>query len=227
VGSDGCCSALSRFRETDREEPARTSVRAAEDGDGNRVRPGRVPSRRSRAHAARSRYQDQLPLHLGLGSITRRQSGPWSDGRRGQAGWERCPSQRRAPRVQPAKKPDPSIATEFGALLSGINDQHGTGAVLNGIVWQRWDWERFTSTLKLRLPASSMPITFSTRSSKVRRTGRCDRSQKYFMKAIFTCLEPAQPWLAQSGRSKTMSLLTLSYLAGASMAQPLAKFAPA
>jgi hypothetical protein len=38
------------------------------------------------------------------------------------------------------KKPDPSIATEFGVLLSGINDQHGTGAVLNGIVWQRWDW---------------------------------------------------------------------------------------
>jgi hypothetical protein len=24
--------------------------------------------------------------------------------------------------------------------LPGINDQHGTGAVLNGIVSQRWDW---------------------------------------------------------------------------------------
>jgi hypothetical protein len=38
------------------------------------------------------------------------------------------------------EKPGPSIATEFGALLPGINDQHGTGAVLNGIVSQRWDW---------------------------------------------------------------------------------------
>jgi len=37
------------------------------------------------------------------------------------------------------EKQGPSIATEFGALLPGINDQHGTGAVLNGIVSQRWD----------------------------------------------------------------------------------------
>jgi len=38
------------------------------------------------------------------------------------------------------EKPGPSIATEFGILLPGINDQHGTGAVLNGIVSQRCDW---------------------------------------------------------------------------------------
>jgi hypothetical protein len=38
------------------------------------------------------------------------------------------------------EKPGPSIATEFGVLLPGINDQHGTGAVLDGIVSQRWDW---------------------------------------------------------------------------------------
>src|SRR5215472_207746 len=38
------------------------------------------------------------------------------------------------------EKPGPSVATEFGVLLPGINDQHGTGAVLNGIVSQRWDW---------------------------------------------------------------------------------------
>jgi len=37
-------------------------------------------------------------------------------------------------------KPGPSVATEFGILLPGLNDQHGTGAVLNGIVSQRWDW---------------------------------------------------------------------------------------
>jgi hypothetical protein len=38
------------------------------------------------------------------------------------------------------EKPGPSIATEFGVLLPGINDQHGTGAILTGIVSQRWDW---------------------------------------------------------------------------------------
>ena len=38
------------------------------------------------------------------------------------------------------EKSGPSIATEFGILLPGINDQHGTGATLTGIVSQRWDW---------------------------------------------------------------------------------------
>src|SRR6516162_7227854 len=38
------------------------------------------------------------------------------------------------------EKPGPSIATEFGVLLPGINDQHGAGRVLNGVVSQRWDW---------------------------------------------------------------------------------------
>jgi hypothetical protein len=38
------------------------------------------------------------------------------------------------------EKSGPSIATEFGVLLPGINDQHGTGAVLNGIVSQRGGW---------------------------------------------------------------------------------------
>jgi hypothetical protein len=37
-------------------------------------------------------------------------------------------------------KPGPSIATEFGVLLPGINDEHGTGAILTGIASQRWDW---------------------------------------------------------------------------------------
>jgi hypothetical protein len=38
------------------------------------------------------------------------------------------------------EKPGPSIATEFGIVLPGLNDQHGTGAILDGIVSQRWDW---------------------------------------------------------------------------------------
>ena len=38
------------------------------------------------------------------------------------------------------EKPGPSIATEFGVLLPGINAEHGTGAILTGIASQRWDW---------------------------------------------------------------------------------------
>src|SRR5215468_12145298 len=38
------------------------------------------------------------------------------------------------------EKPGPSLATEFGILLPGINEEHGTGAVLNAIASQRWDW---------------------------------------------------------------------------------------
>jgi hypothetical protein len=38
------------------------------------------------------------------------------------------------------EKPGPSIATEFGILLPAINDEHGTGAILDGIASQRWDW---------------------------------------------------------------------------------------
>jgi hypothetical protein len=38
------------------------------------------------------------------------------------------------------EKPGPSIATEFGVLLPGINVEEGTGAILTGIVSQRWGW---------------------------------------------------------------------------------------
>jgi hypothetical protein len=38
------------------------------------------------------------------------------------------------------EKPGPSIATEFGILLPGINEEHGAGASLAGIVSQRWSW---------------------------------------------------------------------------------------
>jgi len=38
------------------------------------------------------------------------------------------------------EKPGPSVATEFGVLLPGVNDEHGAGASLAGILSQRWDW---------------------------------------------------------------------------------------
>jgi hypothetical protein len=36
--------------------------------------------------------------------------------------------------------PGPSVATEFGLLLPGINDEPGLGGSLAGIVSQRWEW---------------------------------------------------------------------------------------
>jgi hypothetical protein len=38
------------------------------------------------------------------------------------------------------EKSGPSIATEFGVLLPGINDEHGTGAILTGIASQQRNW---------------------------------------------------------------------------------------
>lgn len=37
-------------------------------------------------------------------------------------------------------QPGPSIATEFGVLLPGINAESGFGASIAGIVSQQWDW---------------------------------------------------------------------------------------
>jgi hypothetical protein len=37
-------------------------------------------------------------------------------------------------------KSGPSIATEFGVLLPGIDAERGVGASVSGIVSQRWDW---------------------------------------------------------------------------------------
>jgi hypothetical protein len=38
------------------------------------------------------------------------------------------------------EKTGPSVATEFGVLLPGIRDEHGTGASAAGIVSERWEW---------------------------------------------------------------------------------------
>jgi len=99
------------------------------------------------------------------------------------------------------EKPGPSIATEFGVLLPGINDQHATG------------------TRKSSSPVSSTPITFSTRSSRVRMTGPCGRSSNSSMRAMLACFEPAPPSSARSGRSRTILQLTSGYAARASMAK--------
>src|SRR5215472_14675165 len=87
--------------------------------------------------------------------------------------------------------------------------------------------ERFTSTRKLSSLASSTPITFSTASSRVRTTGPCGRSLNSFMRAMLACFEPAPPWSARSGRSRTMLRLTSGRAARASMARLPARSARA
>ena len=101
------------------------------------------------------------------------------------------------------EKTGPSVATEFGVLLPGVNDQHGTGAILTGILHSGGIGERLTSMLKLSLPASGMPITSSTRLSRVHMTGQCDRLLNSFMRVKSACSEPAPRWSARSGRSRT------------------------
>jgi len=69
------------------------------------------------------------------------------------------------------EKPGSSIATEFGVLLPGMNDEHGAGVSLAGIVSQRWSWGTCTSMPQLSSPRSSMPICLSTPSSRARTNG--------------------------------------------------------
>jgi hypothetical protein len=91
------------------------------------------------------------------------------------------------------RSPGPSTATQFGILLPGVNDEHGTGAILTGIASQRWDWGTSISMRKSSLPASSMRITFSTPSSGVRTTGWCGPSPKSFTNVILACFGPVPP----------------------------------
>jgi len=87
--------------------------------------------------------------------------------------------------------------------------------------------ELSTSTFKLSSRVSSMPITFSTPSSKVRMTGPCDRSRNSSMRAMLACFEAGPPLSGQFGRSKTILRLTSGYAARASMAKPPARSAQA
>src|SRR5215471_9091300 len=125
------------------------------------------------------------------------------------------------------EKLGPSIATEFGVLLPGINDQHGTGAVLNGIVSHRWDWGTVHFNAQIELTRQQHADYFLDTIVKVRMTGPCGRSPNSFMRAMLACFEPAPPWSARSGRSRTILRLTSGYAARASMARLPARSARA
>ena len=121
------------------------------------------------------------------------------------------------------EKPGPSIATEFGVLLPGINDQHGTGAVLNGIVSHRWEWGTTHFNAQIELTRQQHVDYFLDTIVEGRMTGPCDRSPRSFMRAMSACFEPAPPSSGRYGRSETISRLTLGYAARASMVRPPAR----
>jgi hypothetical protein len=82
------------------------------------------------------------------------------------------------------EKPGPSIATEFGVLLPGLMINMAPEQSLTALSRSAGIGGPSISIRKLSLPASSMPITLSTASSRARMTGPCGRSPKSFMRAM-------------------------------------------
>ncbi|MBO0735633.1 MAG: hypothetical protein J2P48_03570 [Alphaproteobacteria bacterium] len=117
------------------------------------------------------------------------------------------------------EKPGPSIATEFGVLLPGVNDQHETEAVLNGIVSQRWDWGATHLNAQIELTREQHADYFldtiveGPHDWPVRPVAEIF----YFMKGMSVCFEPGLPSSGRFGRSKTISRLTLGCAARAPM----------
>jgi hypothetical protein len=117
------------------------------------------------------------------------------------------------------ERPGPSIATEFGVLLPGINDQHGIGAVLNGIVSQRWDWGTTHLNAQIALTRERHADYFLDTIIEGPHDWPVRPVAEIFMRAMLACFEPAPPSSARSGRCKTISRLTLAYAARAPMAK--------
>jgi hypothetical protein len=88
------------------------------------------------------------------------------------------------------QKPGPSIATEFGILLPGINDERGTGAVVNAIASQRWDWGTIHLNAQIALTREQHADYFPMRSSRVRTTGLSVRFPRSFTNKMLVCYEP-------------------------------------
>ena len=58
------------------------------------------------------------------------------------------------------EKTGPSVATEFGILLPGVNAEHGTGAIITGIASQRWDWGTAHFNAQLALTRDQHAVCF-------------------------------------------------------------------
>src|SRR5262249_7450764 len=121
------------------------------------------------------------------------------------------------------EKPGPSIATEFGVLLPGINDQHGTGAVFNGIVSQRWDWGTVHLNAQIELTREQHADYFLDSIIEGPQDWPVRPVAEFFYESDVSVFRSSSASSARSGRSRTISRLTLGYAARASMAKPPAR----
>ena len=124
------------------------------------------------------------------------------------------------------EKPGPSIATEFGVLLPGINDEHGTGAVLNGIVSQRWDWGTAHVNAQIALTREQHADYFLDTIIEGPRDWVVRPVAEISTNAMLACFEPARPSLERSGRSRTISRSTSGCAVRASMITPPERSVP-
>src|SRR5205807_1593853 len=113
-------------------------------------------------------------------------------------------------------KDGPSIATEFGVLLPGINDQHGTGGGFTGILSQRWEPITVHFNAAAAVTREQMPICFSARFSKVRTIGRFAQSPRSSTSASSGGPRSSRLWSGQSGRFVTIWRSMSAYAAGGS-----------
>src|SRR5262249_19367476 len=95
------------------------------------------------------------------------------------------------------EKPGPNIATEFGVLLPGINDERGTGAVLNAIASQRWDWGTVHLNAQFALTREQHADYFLDTI--------IEGPHDWAVRPVSPCFRLVPPWSGGYGRCKTIS----------------------
>ena len=107
-------------------------------------------------------------------------------------------------RGQPAGETGASIATEFGILLPGINDEHGTGAILTGIASQRWDWGTLHLNAQIELTRERHADYFLDTIIEGPHDWPVRPVAETFYESDVSLFEPGPPSWEQSGRSGTI-----------------------
>jgi len=91
------------------------------------------------------------------------------------------------------EKAGPSIATEFGILLPRINEEHGTGAVVNTIASQRWDWGTVHLNAQIALTREQHADYFLDAIIEGPYDWLYGRSLRSFTNKMLACFGPGPP----------------------------------
>ena len=102
-------------------------------------------------------------------------------------------------------QPGPSIATEFGVLLPGINAESGFGASIAGIVSQQWDWGTVHFNAATALTREHRADVFVSTIIEGPHKWTADRSPKSFTRRSSDYPGPCQASWGRYGRSRTIS----------------------